>query len=141
MNRPLALAVALTILAFTACRPAAEQNATNTPSAPPGAPTTTVPGAPVDACHLALMPRSGSQPVDREIAAMQGLVRNPRHPADAQQALEKLGWLYVREARRSFDAGFYSLAEQCAICLDGRASGSIEALFLRAYALHGLHRF
>jgi tetratricopeptide (TPR) repeat protein len=69
---------------------------------------------------------------------MQALVRAGQ---DSDRALERLGWLFVTRARRSFDPGFYRLAEQCALSLEVRQAGSPEALLLRGHALHNLHRF
>ena len=90
------------------------------------------------ACRLVLAPLSGDKPIDREIAQQQSLiVRGKFSPV----ALEKLGWLYVKKARLSFDTGFYKLAEQCAVCLEARDGKGAETLLLRAHALQSLHKF
>ncbi len=89
-------------------------------------------------CAIAFAPHSGTGRVDREIGRWQGEV--PR-AADPAAALERLGWAYVAKARTSFDPGFYKLAEQTALCLEGKAPKSHEALLLRGHVLHNLHRF
>jgi hypothetical protein len=50
-------------------------------------------------------------------------------------------WLFVKQARLSFDPGFYKLAEQCAACLEARGSTGPEMLLLRAHVLQSLHHF
>ncbi len=98
---------------------------------------TSAPNQPAS-CRLVLAPLSGDQLIDREIAQQQSLiVRGKFAPA----ALEKLGWLYVKKARLSFDTGFYKLAEQCAACLEARNAKCAETLLLRAHALQSLHHF
>jgi tetratricopeptide (TPR) repeat protein len=49
--------------------------------------------------------------------------------------------MFVEKARRSFDPGYYKLAEACAECLDSRRPGSAEAQLIRGHALNSLHRF
>ena len=89
-------------------------------------------------CRLILTPLSGDKPIDREIALQQTLVvRN----SSSTVALERLGWMFVKKARVSFDAGFYKLAEQCAACLEARGATGPDALLLRAHALQSLHHF
>lgn len=89
-------------------------------------------------CRLVLTPLSGDKPIDQEIAQQQTLVvRN----SSSTVALERLGWIFVRKARISFDAGFYKLAEQCAACLEARGATGPDALLLRAHALQSLHHF
>jgi tetratricopeptide (TPR) repeat protein len=55
--------------------------------------------------------------------------------------LERLGWGFVDAARRTSDAGFYTLALQTADCIDSSSPQATEALLLRAYALVQQHRF
>jgi len=55
--------------------------------------------------------------------------------------LERLGWSFVAKARESFDPGFYTLAEQSALCLESRQPNAPEALLLRGHALHNMHGF
>lgn len=86
--------------------------------------------------------------LDRDIAQQQQLVRQGLQiPAgsvsgkDSNRALEQLGWMFVEKARRSFDSGYYKLAEACAECLDSKRPGGAEALLIRGHALNSLHRF
>ena len=92
----------------------------------------------LDSLAIALAPHDGGSPLDERIRRSQEQVRTVTHP---QTALEQLGWLYISKARASFDAGFYTLAEQCALALDARQPGGSEALLLRGHALHSQHRF
>jgi len=89
-------------------------------------------------CRLILAPLSVDKPIDQEIARQQALILNGSAPANA---LERLGWTFVKKARLSFDAGFYKLAEQCAACLEARGSTGPDTLLLRAHALQSLHHF
>src|SRR5262245_60208167 len=66
-------------------------------------------------CALVSRTHSGETPLDRDILFCQRDLLASRQP---EMLLEKLGWLYVEKARRSFDPGFYTLAEQCADCLE-----------------------
>lgn len=89
-------------------------------------------------CRLILAPLPVNNLIDQEIADQQRLVvRGPTSTA----ALERLGWIFVKKARLSFDAGYYKLAEQCAACLETRGAGGPETLLLRAHVLQSLHRF
>ena len=85
-----------------------------------------------------LAPHEGAGPLDGEIRRGQAQLRAGTNP---QIALERLGWLFVAKARESLDSGFYKLAEQCAVCLDLRQPGSLEAMLLRGHALQNQHRF
>ena len=91
-----------------------------------------------DPLVVALAPHEGTGKLDAEIRRFQEQVRAGRNP---DLALERLGWLFVQKARASFDAGFYKLAEQCALALQSRRPDSPEALLLRGHVLHNLHRF
>ncbi len=75
---------------------------------------------------------------DRDIAALQEDVRHRRAPA---RAIERLGYYFVARARLSNDAGYYTVAEQAAACLDSVSPGDPAALLLRGHTLHQLHRF
>ena len=88
-------------------------------------------------CRLVLAPLPVEKPIDQEIARAQASVRNS--PSSAN--LERLGWTFIKKARVSFDAGFYRLAEQCAVCMEARSSKSADPLLLHAHALQSLHRF
>jgi tetratricopeptide (TPR) repeat protein len=61
-------------------------------------------------------------------------------PDDAG-SLEKLGRLFVTQARLSFDPGYYTLAEQCARLLAEKNPQSPQALLLQGHALLAMHRF
>ncbi len=89
-------------------------------------------------CRLILAPLPVIKPIDQEIARQQALVVSSSSSANA---LERLGWTFIRKARVSFDAGFYNLAEQCAACMEARGLKGPDALLLRAHALQSLHRF
>jgi tetratricopeptide (TPR) repeat protein len=91
-----------------------------------------------ESCRLVLSPLAADSALDQEIARQQTLVLNDSSP---EIQLERLGWIFVKKARLSFDAGFYKLAEQCAACLEARGSRGAETLLLRAHALQSLHHF
>lgn len=55
--------------------------------------------------------------------------------------LEKLGWAYVSEARKSFDNGYFKLARHTAGCIAQKQQNSSPALLLKAHVLHQLHQF
>jgi tetratricopeptide (TPR) repeat protein len=77
-------------------------------------------------------------PIDQEIKRQQALIIKG---GSSDAAFERLGWLFVKQARLSFDPGFYKLAEQCAACLEARGSTGPEMLLLRAHVLQSLHHF
>src|SRR5215510_6260213 len=89
-------------------------------------------------CRIALTPTRGDQAIDAEIARLRKQIPNLSAPLPA---IERLGWLLVKKARKTFDNGYYKLAEQCAACLDATNPKSPEALLLRAHVLQSLHRF
>jgi tetratricopeptide (TPR) repeat protein len=91
-----------------------------------------------DPLAIALAPHSGNGRLDGEIRHIQEQVRGA---SDPEISIEQLGWLFVAKARESFDPGFYKLAEQCALSLESRRSGSPEAMLLRGHALHSQHYF
>jgi tetratricopeptide (TPR) repeat protein len=92
----------------------------------------------VDPMILVLAPQTGDGKTDQEISRRQGEIRGGKNP---EIALEQLGWAFVAKARESFDAGFYKLAEQCALVLEQRQPQHHGALLLRGHALHNLHQF
>ncbi|MCC7308093.1 MAG: hypothetical protein IT173_11045 [Acidobacteria bacterium] len=92
----------------------------------------------IEPCLIALSPLNGGSLIDKEIADWQ---RRSREQEDRSSALERLGWAFVEKARESYDAGFYRLAEQSALCMESKGQGSAEALLLRGHALHSMHRF
>jgi tetratricopeptide (TPR) repeat protein len=94
---------------------------------------------PPESCRFVLATLAGDKAIDREIAQQQAVVLGDASRETA--AIERLGWLFVKKARLSFDAGFYKLAEQCAACLEAHNAKSPETLLLRAHALQSLHHF
>ena len=101
----------------------------------PGTESSTAKAEPAS-CRLVLAPLPGDKQIDQEIAHQQALVLG-----GSPQALERLGWTFVKKARLSFDAGFYKLADQCAACMEARGARGPDALLLRAHALQSLHHF
>jgi tetratricopeptide (TPR) repeat protein len=112
------------------------------------------PSSAVEPCAMLAVPQAGEaralsstqSSLDKDIQLCQRDLVAARHPFDELRAtpaltLEKLGWLYVEKARTTFDPGFYTLAEQCAACLDGRQPGSSAAMLLRGHVWQSLHRF
>lgn len=94
-------------------------------------------------CRLVLAPPmpalDTARSIDQEITQQQALIM--KGASSDAAAFERLGWLFVKKARLSFDAGFYKLAEQCAACLEARGSSGPDTLLLRAHALQSLHHF
>jgi len=87
-------------------------------------------------CRLVLAPLPVDKPIDQEIARQQALILN-----GTSSGYERLGWTFIKKARLSFDAGFYKLAEQCAVCMEARGASGPDAMLLRAHALQSLHHF
>lgn len=117
--------------------------ATRHPKPPAAVPTPAIAAAP-DPLRLILapIPGAGDTALDREIARWQGEVRKPGQPEALRlAAVEKLGWLFVAQARAQDDDGAYTLAEQCALVLAAGQPGSPAALLLRGHVLHQFHRF
>ncbi|HXJ61710.1 MAG TPA: tetratricopeptide repeat protein [Verrucomicrobiae bacterium] len=106
------------------------------PPAQPAQPALAV--LPIDPLTLVLMPPAGETRLDAEIREQQGRLGAG---AISEDALERLGWLFVAKARSSFDAGYYRLAEQCALLMVQRQPGSQASQLLRGHALHSQHRF
>lgn len=97
------------------------------------------PAAPsIDPLAWVLTPQTGDSPTDRKISRLQQQIREGKN---AEVGLEQLGWAFVAKARESFDAGFYKLAEQCALGIEKQHPQSQEAMLLRGHALQTLHRF
>lgn len=88
--------------------------------------------------EIVLTPQGGSSPEDAEIRQWQ----QRANAAEARpETFERLGWAFVAKARRTFDAGFYKLAETTADAMDARFGVSAESRLLRGHVLHNLHRF
>ena len=88
------------------------------------------------ACRFVLASLHGNEPIDEEIAQQQALIRN-----GSTSGLERLGWMFVKKARLTFDASYYILAEQCAQCMEANGAKGPDTLLLNAHALQSLHRF
>jgi tetratricopeptide (TPR) repeat protein len=94
-----------------------------------------------DTCAMALAPLAGSdsaEKIDEQIAALQRAARMTSNPSIA---LEQLGQRFVAKARLTHDSGYYTLADQCAQCLESKDPGNLQAVLLRGHVLHQLHRF
>jgi tetratricopeptide (TPR) repeat protein len=75
---------------------------------------------------------------DTEIAKLQEDLREQRAPA---RAAEQLGYRFIAKARVTNDAGYYTVAEQAATCLESIQPSDPAALLLRGHVLHQMHRF
>jgi tetratricopeptide (TPR) repeat protein len=93
---------------------------------------------PQEACAIALTPHTGTTPTDQNIRRIQQLAERAGEPVSY---LEQLGWAYIAKARRHSDPGFYTLAEQCAVCMMTKHPHSAESLLLHGHVLHNLHQF
>jgi tetratricopeptide (TPR) repeat protein len=87
------------------------------------------------ACRVAAAAGAASDP---EIATLQQALRERRAPS---RAAEQLGYRFIARARLSNDAGFYTLAEQAALCMASADPADPAALLLRGHVLHQMHRF
>jgi tetratricopeptide (TPR) repeat protein len=87
------------------------------------------------ACLVTIAASAGD---DAEIAKLQADLREGRGPA---RAAEQLGYRFISSARLSNDAGFYTVAEQAAACLESLQPDDPAALLLRGHVLHQMHRF
>lgn len=123
----------LAALGFAGCNPSVEQAAQQETPNP---------------CAIALLPNTGSTEADAQIEQVRQEVRNTPNPA---AKLERLGWLYVSQARTTHDPGYYRLAERTAACIEQRNQEqgnqergnqeSAAALLLRGHVYESLHRF
>jgi tetratricopeptide (TPR) repeat protein len=86
-------------------------------------------------CLVAAAANAGD---DANIAKLQRDLREQRAPA---RAAEQLGYRFISRARVSNDAGFYTVAEQAAACLESIDPSDASALLLRGHVLHQRHRF
>lgn len=131
------LSVVATIVAataLTACSPKSttRTNAEQTQTNP------AVSAAWPDSLSVVLVPQEGDRKTDQEIRRFQNQVRQGKN---RNLALEQLGWAFVSKARESFDAGYYKLAEQCALAIEQNDPQSDAAMLLRGHVLDSLHRF
>jgi tetratricopeptide (TPR) repeat protein len=81
---------------------------------------------------------AASASMDPDIAKLQADLREGRAPA---RAAEQLGYRFISKARLTNDAGFYTVAEQAAACLESIEQDDPAALLLRGHVLHQMHRF
>jgi tetratricopeptide (TPR) repeat protein len=86
-------------------------------------------------CRTAAAASAGN---DTEIQRLQQALRDERTPS---RAAEQLGYRFITRARLSNDAGFYTLAEQAALCMASIDAADPAALLLRGHVLHQMHRF
>src|SRR5688572_378248 len=86
-----------------------------------------------DPLAIVLAPHSGNSPLDLEIARLQKQVSSGHNPT---LILERLGWKFVAKARASYDPGYYTLAQQCALAIETREKDNPAAWLLRGHALH-----
>ena len=87
------------------------------------------------ACRTAAAASAGN---DTEIQGLQQALRDERTPS---RAAERLGYRFITQARLTNDAGFYTLAEQAALCMASIDAADPAALLLRGHVLHQMHRF
>jgi tetratricopeptide (TPR) repeat protein len=87
------------------------------------------------ACRVAAAASAASDP---EIPRLQQALREQGAPS---RAAEQLGYRFIARARLSNDAGFYTLAEQAALCMASIDPADPAALLLRGHVLHQMHRF
>ena len=59
----------------------------------------------------------------------------------AGTAAERLGYRFVARARISNDPGYYTVAQQAAVCAESINRGDAAARLLRGHVLHQMHRF
>ena len=95
-------------------------------------------------CAIALVPHEGETTTDQRIARLQDSVRRAesRTPRSRARWMEQLAWAYVAKAREALDPGYYTLAEQCAECIESATTTqSTAALLLRGHVWLNMHRF
>jgi len=89
-------------------------------------------------CEIALTPLTGDATLDKRIAQLQ---EQARASPNSIIELERVGWLLVAKARKTFDAGYYKLAQQCALCMEARQPHRAETMLLSGHVLDSLHHF
>lgn len=88
--------------------------------------------------EIILTPHEGDAAEDREIRLWQ---ERAGESQATSQIFERLGWAYVTKARRTLDAGFYTLAGKSADVAHARFGSQAGIRLLRGHVLHNLHRF
>ena len=93
----------------------------------------------IPACRLALAPHLGEDALDVRIQELQDRLQiDPEDQAD----LIRLGWSLVSKARQDYDAGYFKLAEQAALCASTKSrEGEADALLLLGHVQQSMHRF
>ncbi|MFN2476043.1 MAG: tetratricopeptide repeat protein [Chthoniobacterales bacterium] len=102
------------------------------------APAKSVASAVAEPLAVILTPMGGDDKADRDIADLQGKIRQDR---SANLLIERLGWAFIAKARLSSDPGFYPLAEQAANVIRTRAPADPGAALLLGHTYHAMHRF
>ncbi len=91
---------------------------------------------------LAPPPGMGDTALDQEIVHGQAEIRRTDQTAASRlAAVEKIGWLFVTQARAQDDEGAYKLAEQCALVIEAEQPDSSAAKLLRGHVLLQFHHF
>src|SRR5215472_15517425 len=125
MNQILFAAVfVLAAVMVTGCGPKSAGHITSVKAQP----SQPVSAAWPDPLSLVLVPQEGNGKTDEQIRHFQAQVRQGKN---RDLALEQLGWAFVSKARESFDAGYYKLAEQCALAIEQNDPQSDAAMLLR----------
>jgi tetratricopeptide (TPR) repeat protein len=88
--------------------------------------------------EIVLAPHEGAEREDGEIRRWQDRVAGKSAVA---ADYDRLAWAFVAKARRTFDDGFYKLAEKTADVRDARFGASPDSQLLRGHVRHNLHRF
>jgi tetratricopeptide (TPR) repeat protein len=89
-------------------------------------------------CAIALTAHQGDEQIDIELRNLQMQAHSATKPGEI---MKRLGWVYVRKARLSYDSGYYKLAEQCSLCAQSENPDDADAMLLRGHILHSLHQF
>jgi hypothetical protein len=98
----------------------------------------TLPGGNDLAREIVLTRHVGAESEDDEIIRAQV---EAGHAGGGAVAFQRLGWAYIAKARRTFDPGYYKLAEKSVDVVDRDFGASPESRLLRGHVLHNLHRF
>jgi tetratricopeptide (TPR) repeat protein len=88
--------------------------------------------------EIVLTPLTGTEPEDVEISRWQERAQQPDARADV---FGRLVCAFIAKARRTLDAGFYTLAQKTLDVSDASFGASADSRLLRGHVLHNLHRF
>jgi tetratricopeptide (TPR) repeat protein len=89
-------------------------------------------------CEIALAPHEGNEKFDLEIRQLQDAARIVKKRSET---IKRLGWVYIKKARLSYDPGYYKLAEQCSLCVQSENANDPDAYLLEGHILDSLHKF